>query len=47
LREIDSVHSRLYKRDKLNLNEELGKKRLNLQETKLKQDLSKPAQKKE
>jgi hypothetical protein len=33
--------------DKLNLNEELGKKRLNLQETKLKQDLSKPAQKKE
>jgi hypothetical protein len=33
--------------DKLNLNEELGKKRINLAEAKLKQDLSKPAQKKE
>ncbi len=33
--------------DKLNLNEELGKKRINLAETKLKQDLKKPTQKKE
>ena len=33
--------------DKLNLNEELGKKRINLAEAKLKQDLSKPNQKKE
>ena len=33
--------------DKLNLNEELGKKRINLAEAKLKQDLKKPTQKKE
>ena len=33
--------------DKLNLNEELGKKRINIAEAKLKQDLKKPTQKKE
>jgi len=33
--------------DKLNLNEELGKKRINLAEAKLKQDFKKPTQKKE
>ena len=33
--------------DKLNLNEELGKKRINIAEAKLKKDLKKPTQKKE